>query len=71
MDNSECAPFPPVVSCPPDSQYALPGPQVEPDAAYWTTGPCTVPCVVRISELLPLTDDPGQRGVLFRALPLR
>jgi hypothetical protein len=69
MDNSECTPFPPVVNCPPDRQYALPGPQVEPDAAYWTAGPCPVPCVVRISEVLALTDDPNNKNCYFEPYP--
>ena len=69
MDDDKCPPFPPVISCPSGSQYNLPGPQVEPDAAYWTTGPCAVPSVVRISELLPLTDDPDNEDCYFEPYP--
>ncbi|MEJ7870757.1 MAG: vanadium-dependent haloperoxidase [Rubrobacteraceae bacterium] len=69
MDNAECTPFPPVVSCSPNSLYALPGPQVEPDAAYWTAGPCAVPSVVQISELIALTDDPDNKRCYFKPYP--
>ncbi len=39
-------------------QYNLRGPQVEPEASFWTIAPCPVPCVVRIPELLKVTDNP-------------
>jgi len=39
--------------------YRLPGPQVEPDASFWTIQPCPVPAVVRISDLIARTDDPN------------
>ncbi len=37
-------------------RYALRGPQVEPEAAFWTL--CRVPCVTSIPELVKRTDDP-------------
>lgn len=69
MDNPACTPFPPVVDGHPNRRYGLQGPQVEPDAGYWTVGPCTVPCVVRISELLALTDDPNTPEFYFEPYP--
>jgi hypothetical protein len=33
--------------------YCLRGPQVEPQAGYWTDAPCPVPCVVRAEEVVP------------------
>ena len=60
-NNKDCTPFPPVIDGIPGQRYNLPGPQVEPGSGYWTTGPCTIPCVVRISELLPITDNPKHR----------
>jgi hypothetical protein len=50
-------PWPPAV--PGSTMYNLPGPQVEPQAGFWTINPCAVPCVVRISDLLAKTDDPA------------
>lgn len=38
---------PPGVGC---GEYALPGPQVEPEASYWTQ--CQPPCVITINEIL-------------------
>lgn len=53
-------------SCPPDPAqgndpnrpYALPGSQIEPQAAYWTTGPHPLPSVVPVDEVKTLTEDP-------------
>jgi membrane-associated phospholipid phosphatase len=39
-------------------EYSLPGPQIEPDASFWTIYPCKVPCVIRISDLVQRTDNP-------------
>ncbi len=39
-------------------RYALPGPQIEPEAAFWTI--CRVPCAVRIEELVKRTDAQGK-----------
>ena len=36
-------------------EYNLRGPQVEPEAAFWTI--CRVPCVIRIEDLTKETDD--------------
>lgn len=68
-DNPDCKPFPPVVDGTPGSRYKLNGPQVEPGAAYWTTGPCAIPCVVRVSELLPFTDNPKNKDCYFPPYP--
>lgn len=38
-------------------RYGLRGPQIEPEAAFWTL--CEVPCVVRIRDLVKLTDELG------------
>lgn len=38
-------------------RYALPGPQVEAEASYWTVAPLPLPGVVRVSALLASTDD--------------
>ena len=38
-------------------RYALPGPQIEPEAAFWTI--CRVPCAITIRELAQRTDDPN------------
>ncbi len=48
----------PALGSPPQTSYAygLRGPQVEPEAAFWTT--CEVPCVVRVADLVKRTDDP-------------
>ncbi|HYP41690.1 MAG TPA: vanadium-dependent haloperoxidase [Chloroflexia bacterium] len=40
-------PAPPQLGC---GEYALPGPQVEPAASYWTE--CRPPCVITIQEIL-------------------
>ncbi len=40
----------------PAPRYSLRGPQVEPEAAFWTV--CRVPCVIRIEDLVMRTDDP-------------
>lgn len=48
----------PVPPQPPGTQqYDLRGPQVEPEAGFWTVSPCPVPCVVRIEDLIKKTDD--------------
>jgi membrane-associated phospholipid phosphatase len=39
-------------------EYSLPGPQIEPEASFWTIYPCKVPCVIRISDLVKRTDNP-------------
>jgi PAP2 superfamily len=67
--NPACTPFPPVIDGVPGQRYALNGPQVEPGAAYWTFGPCAIPCVVRISELLPFTDNPKNEDCYFPPYP--
>lgn len=69
VQNPECTPFPPVVDGRGNRRYRLPGPQVEPGAAYWTAGPCTVPRVVTISELVALSDDPNNRECYFEPYP--
>jgi len=43
----------------PSDAYRLPGPQVEPDASFWTVDPCPVPRVVRLSRLTARTDTPN------------
>jgi hypothetical protein len=40
-------PAPPQLGC---DEYALPGPQVEPEASYWTE--CRPPCVITIQEIV-------------------
>jgi membrane-associated phospholipid phosphatase len=40
-------------------RYNLRGPQVEPDASHWTVQPCRLPCVISISRLSQVTDDPA------------
>ncbi len=57
----EEAPRPSAPSEPPDHglstpPYALRGPQIEPEAAFWTI--CRLPCLVRIEDLAKRTDDP-------------
>lgn len=37
--------------------YNLRGPQIEPEAAFWTI--CRLPCLVRIEDLAKRTDDPN------------
>jgi len=39
--------------------YALPGPQIEPEASFWTGDPVTMPSVVRMSEMVTVTDNPA------------
>ncbi|MEA2571327.1 MAG: hypothetical protein QOI24_3328 [Acidobacteriota bacterium] len=39
------------------AEYALKGPQVQPDASYW--GFCPKPCIVPLEELLKKTDNPN------------
>lgn len=50
-------PWPPMI--PGRTMYGLRGPQVEPQAGFWTINPCAVPCIVRISDLIVKTDDPA------------
>lgn len=51
----ECHPWLPQ----PAASYSLRGPQVEPEAGFWTIDPCKVPCVIRIvPDLTELTDNP-------------
>jgi hypothetical protein len=55
----EEAPRPCAPSEPPDQElstppYALRGPQIEPEAAFWTI--CRLPCLVRIEDLAKRTD---------------
>jgi hypothetical protein len=57
----EEAPRPCAPSEPPDQElstppYALRGPQIEPEAAFWTI--CRLPCLVRIEDLAKRSDDP-------------
>lgn len=63
--NPDCKPFSPVVDGIPGSRYKLKGPQVTPSAGYWTMGPCAIPCVVRVSELLPITDNPRNNNLCY------
>ncbi len=44
----------------PVPEYALTGPQVEPDASFWNH--CAQLRLVSIKELLAVTDDPGNAG---------
>jgi membrane-associated phospholipid phosphatase len=67
--NPACTPFSPVIDGISGQRYALKGPQVEPGAGYWTFGPCAIPCVVRISELLPFTDNPENKDCYFPPYP--
>src|SRR5688500_2645562 len=41
-------------------EYALTGPQVEPDASYWNY--CPQLRLIHIDELLPITDTEGSWG---------
>jgi hypothetical protein len=45
-------------SIPRSTMYGLRGPQVEPEAGFWTINPCAVPCIVRIQDLILKTDNP-------------
>jgi hypothetical protein len=47
------------LALPSKTTYSLPGPQIEPDASFWTIGDCPVPCVIKISRLTQITDDPN------------
>ena len=48
----------PVPPEPPGTQqYGLRGPQIEPEAGFWTVSPCPMPCVVRIEDLVKITDN--------------
>jgi PAP2 superfamily len=48
----------PVPPAPPGTQrYNLRGPQIEPEAGFWTISPCPVPCVIRIEDLIKITDN--------------
>jgi hypothetical protein len=49
-------PWPPAI--PGSTMYGLRGPQVEPEAGFWTINPCAVPCIVRIQDLILKTDNP-------------
>jgi hypothetical protein len=42
---------------PRELEYQLRGPQIEPEASFWTVSPCPMPCVVRIEDLIKITDD--------------
>src|SRR5829696_6557634 len=53
-DPDRCATCP---ALPPQNQYRLRGPQVEPEAGFWTVGPCPRLCTVSIEDLIQLTDD--------------
>lgn len=44
-------------SLPQPEEYALNGPQVEPEASYWIR--CPKPCVISLDELRAVTDDPN------------
>ena len=46
------------LALPSKAEYSLPGPQVEPEASFWTIGECPVPCVIKVSRLTQATDDP-------------
>jgi hypothetical protein len=46
------------LALPSQDMYRLPGPQVEPEASFWTIGACPVPCVIKIERLTEITDDP-------------
>jgi len=50
---------PPPLPAPPlsNQRYALRGPQVEPEAGFWTL--CTIPCVIQIRDLVKRTDKDG------------
>jgi hypothetical protein len=50
-------PWPPAI--PGSTVYDLRGPQVEPQAGFWTINPCAIPCIVRIPDLIAKTDDPA------------
>ncbi len=49
--------WPPMI--PGSTMYNLRGPQVEPEAGFWTINPCAVPCIVRIEDLIQKTDNPA------------
>jgi hypothetical protein len=55
--------WPPSVP-PKPKEYSLRGPQVEPEASYWSIRPCPVPCVVRMEDLIRITDDPDHQCYL-------
>jgi hypothetical protein len=42
---------------PPEGEYNLRGPQIEPEASFWAVGPCPPLCTLKIEELIPYTDD--------------
>jgi len=51
--------WPPQIQQAPGSfQYALRGPQVEPEASFWSISPCPLPSVIRIEDLNKVADDP-------------
>lgn len=47
------------------ANYNLRGPQVEPAASYWTNGPCPLPRVIEISDLLAITDHDSASNEWF------
>jgi hypothetical protein len=56
---SEC------LALPSQPTYKLPGPQIEPEASFWTIGKCKVPCVIDICRLTRVTDDPNPNNPCF------
>src|SRR5687768_9662084 len=51
-DADRCATCP---ALPPQDEYSLPGPQVEPEASFWAVGECPPVCTIRIEDLILLT----------------
>lgn len=45
-------------SLPPQVEYRLRGPQIEPEASFWAVGHCPPLCTIRIEDLVKQTDDP-------------
>ena len=59
---------PPPPSVPvPTPRYNLRGPQVDPEAAFWTI--CQVPCVIRIRDLVRRTDNPDNAECFIEPFP--
>jgi len=48
--------------------YALSGPQIEPEASFWTVEPTAMPAVVRMAEMATATDNPTN-GPYFPPYP--